>query len=154
MLILYSLYKAGKKTFSSIVSKVKAKMQEFDQNRNSGSSSNPPQPQASWSSGTPSSQGPQYYAPTAGRGDYSRPAGYDAAPQPQQGTTAARAAEAPLATSAASTPASEIAISSSPPPVTAPRPPSTGPPPVNVDPSELSNLVYGLDDTHHISASS
>ncbi|KAL5523459.1 hypothetical protein ACEPAG_7632 [Sanghuangporus baumii] len=125
----------GKKTFSSLLSKVKAKMQEFDQGNNQPSSSQQPQ-QTSWGSGTPSGvSAPQneYSPPTQPppRGARSPPLaeavqGYDANPPSAAGTGLS----------------SGPAVSATPSPIPAPaeripaRPPSAG----NVDPSKIGML--------------
>ncbi|KAI5119810.1 hypothetical protein M0805_006943 [Coniferiporia weirii] len=143
---------SGKKTFSSLFTKVKAKMQEFDQSRNAPG----PAPQSSWGYGAPSgamsaSQGQnfqppfsssqpqaQYYAPAGAqareprRDDYGHQ-GYDASPAAQQPSPAAATESSiPVARAAAAVPTAERIP---------PRPTSTGPPPAgNVDPTKIGML--------------
>ncbi|THH03058.1 hypothetical protein EW145_g6568 [Phellinidium pouzarii] len=141
----------GKKTFSSLVTKVKAKMQEFDQSRNSSGSSS----QSSWGSGTPSGAPPgsrsqAYYAPSGPpppQGQSYAPAGaqrYNSGQQ-QQGYDAALQAQT-VPTPAADAAASGFTVSDTvtTPPLSEripPRPTSAGPPPAgNVDPTKIGML--------------
>ncbi|EJD02659.1 uncharacterized protein FOMMEDRAFT_146546 [Fomitiporia mediterranea MF3/22] len=135
----------GKKTFSSLVSKVKAKMQEFDQSRNASGSGSAPQ--TSWGTGTPSrtegvppsqTQNNQYSTMPAGQptgppsvDTYN--VGYDVTPQ-AQASPVGGGQILPSVTSSSTTsvpPAERIPA----------RPPSAGPPPAgNVDPSKIGML--------------
>ncbi|OCB87339.1 hypothetical protein A7U60_g5478 [Sanghuangporus baumii] len=122
----------GKKTFSSLMSKVKAKMQDYDQGNNQSGSSQQSQ-QTSWGPGTPSGVSPPQneYSQPLQRGARSPPLaeavqGYDANPPSAAGTGLS----------------SGPAVSATPSPIPAPaeripaRPPSAG----NVDPSKIGML--------------
>ncbi|KZT29152.1 hypothetical protein NEOLEDRAFT_1175458 [Neolentinus lepideus HHB14362 ss-1] len=138
----------GKKTFSSIVSKVKAKMQEFDQSSqgqgstsnttpNWGGPSNPSYQYQGQSQTVPDRHAQQaYYAPNV----YAEQ-GYDVTPN------AAPQREVPLSTQAPTnvptTAAGSPPTSSSPPAHSeTPRPPSTqtGPPTSSIDPTKIGLL--------------
>jgi hypothetical protein len=141
----------GKKTFNTLFTKVKAKMQEFDQQR-AGQSYTQGGTQPSWGSAPPSEQSQLHYQ---SQQQQAQPSYYDPNPPPQ----GLRPVQGYDATALRTIAPSEFAVSSMTPPVSTtnppvrnsspptsmtvaetPRPPSTGSGPPHIDPGKLGML--------------
>ncbi|KDQ55779.1 hypothetical protein JAAARDRAFT_37198 [Jaapia argillacea MUCL 33604] len=150
----------GKKTFSSIVSKVKAKMQEYDQppaRTGQGSGTTPNWGGQAWPVQEQQQTQPAYYDPNVYQAPSSPPRqptqGYNVSPPPGGSPNRPSPLPSPSASDAApSNPfnaqaANAPRTSYDPPPrasadVSAPRPPPTqsGPPPAGIDPTKIGLL--------------